>query len=201
MNLLEYLKAEAAKRGLIKPEMELDPAKVFELVRDMPYARATSRDPEVTIREWRGTCSGKHYLLKAVFAELGLRSHVMACSTELVVEPKQVPAELRSILADAGGRIVDIHNYLVVELPGGEMIVDATWPLEMKSLGFNVNETFIPGESQQMACRPIERWVVPEDKNPQQFKTELLSALFTAEELEHRDNFIRTFSRILAQRD
>ena len=25
---------------------------------------ASNRDPETTINEWRGTCSGKHYLLQ-----------------------------------------------------------------------------------------------------------------------------------------
>jgi len=180
--------------------MEMNAATVFVLVRDMPYSRAVSREPEVTIREWCGTCSGKHYQLKVLFAELGLRSRVMACSTELTIDPDQVPAELRPILEETSGRIVDVHNYLVTELPGGDMIVDATWPLETKGLELNVNETFTIGEDQRVACTPIERWVVPEDGDPQEFKEELLRKLFSSEELRHRDKFIRTFSKVLAQR-
>ena len=199
MDLLKLLKSEATKRGLLEPETEMDAAIVFELVRDMPYSRAASREPEVTIREWRGTCSGKHYLLKALFAELGLRSRVMACSTKLTINPAEVPAKLHPILEEADGCIIDIHNYLVVELPEGEMIVDATWPLETKSLGFNVNETFTLGEDQRLACSPIEKWVVPEDRNPQEFKEELLRKLFSVEELGYRDKFIRAFSRVLAK--
>jgi hypothetical protein len=41
---------------------------------------------------------------------------------------------------------------------------------------------------------------VPEDRNPQEFKDALLRKLFTAEELGHRDEFIRTFSLVLAKR-
>lgn len=199
MKLLELLKSEAMKRGLLERDTEMDLGTVFELVRDMPYSRASSREPAATIREWRGTCSGKHYLLKALFAELNLNSRVIACSTKLTITPDEVPTELRPILEEAGRYIVDVHNYLTVELPGGDMIVDATWPLNTKDLGFRVNETFTIGEDQQLACTPIESWVVPADKDPQEFKETLLRELFTPKELRHRDEFIRTFSKVLAE--
>jgi hypothetical protein len=199
MPLLDLLKAAAMNRNLLEPGTALNAATVFALVRDMPYSRASSREPEVTIREWRGTCSGKHYLLQALLAELGLRSRVMACSTELLIDPDQVPAELRPILQEVDGRIVDVHNYLVVELPAGETIVDATWPLKMESLGFEVNKTFNIGQDQQLTCTPIERWIVPEDRDPQEFKETLLRELFTTEELEQRNEFISTFSTVLAK--
>ena len=199
MGLVELLRSEAVKRGLLESEAEIDAAKAFALVRDMPYMRASSREPETTILEWRGTCSGKHYLLKALFAELGLRSRVIACTTESQMDPREVPVELRPILEESRGRIVDVHNYLVVELPDGEMIVDATWPLATKGLGFTVNEAFTLGEDQRLACVPIERWVVPEGRDPQEFKDELLREHFTLDELEHRDKFIRTFSQLLAE--
>ena len=46
MSLLEQLKSEAVKRGLLEPEAVLDLASVFALVRDMPYRRASDRQPE-----------------------------------------------------------------------------------------------------------------------------------------------------------
>ena len=130
-DLLNLLHAEAVERGQINPHASLDLARAFYLVRDMPYERASSRDPETIIREWQGTCSGKHYLLKALFEALGHHARVMACSTVELIDPDHVPAELGAILAETGGRFVDIHNYLVLEYPGGEMIVDATWPLSV----------------------------------------------------------------------
>ena len=72
--LLESLEYKAIKKGLIRPDAEIDAETAFTLVRDMPYIRASSRDPEITICEWRGTCSGKHYLLKTLFDELWLSS-------------------------------------------------------------------------------------------------------------------------------
>ena len=49
----------------------------------MTYQRASDRQPETLIREWRGTCSGKHYLLQALFAELGIPARLIACTTNL----------------------------------------------------------------------------------------------------------------------
>lgn len=189
--LLHTLKAEAVTRGLLKPDEEIDAGKAFLLVRDMPYIRASSRDPETTIREWRGTCSGKHYLLKGLLAELGYPSRLIACTTVAHIDPRQVRGKLRKLLEQSGGRFVDVHNYLILELPGKEMIVDATWPLSTRNMGTVVNERFVLGENHRIACEPLKTWVVPEDRDSQKFKEEILKASFTPQELAHREEFIK----------
>ena len=190
--LLETLRTKAVARGLLEPEQKLDAAKAFFLVRDMPYIRASSRDPETIIREWRGTCSGKHYLLKKLFAELGYVSRLIACTTVLHIDPKEARGRLRELLEQSEGRFVDVHNYLVLELPGKDMIVDATWPLATRGMGTVVNEHFVLGEDHRIACTPIKTWIVPEDRDSQQFKDEILRDTFTPDELAHRDEFIKT---------
>ena len=105
--------------------------------------------------------------------------------------------ELCALLEESGGRLVDVHNYLVVETSGGDTIVDAMWSLTMKVLGFDVNEVFVPGVDQQLADTPVKHWVVLEDRDPQEFKDELLREHFTPEELDHRDRFIRVFSELV----
>jgi hypothetical protein len=192
MTLLETLKSQAVQRGLLKPEHAINIEQAFLLVRDMPYTRASSRDPETIMREWRGTCSGKHYLLKELFAELGYHSRLIACTTVAHIDPQSVWGKLRKLLEQSQGRFVDVHNYLILELQGREMIVDATWPLSTKGMGTVVNERFVLGEDHKIACEPIKTWVVPEDRNSQEFKNEILKDSFTPEELAHRDEFIRT---------
>jgi hypothetical protein len=189
--LLETLKTEALRRGYLKPEEEIDLKKAFFLVRDMPYIRASSRDSETIIREWRGTCSGKHYLLKKLFAELGYQSKLIACTTVNHIDPKSVSGKLRKLLEGSNGRFVDVHNYLILELPDGEMIVDATWPLATKEMGLVVNEDFVLGVNHQIASKPIKEWVVPEEGDSQEFKNMILKESFTPEELAHRDEFIK----------
>lgn len=199
--LLETLKSEAIQRGLLKPDEEIDIRKAFFLVRDMPYTRASSRDSETIIHEWRGTCSGKHYLLKKLFAELGYQSKLIACTTVNHIDPKSVSGKLRKLLEQSDGRFVDVHNYLILALPdGGEMIVDATWPLATKEMGLVVNENFVLGVNHQIASKPIKTWVVPEEGDSQEFKNMILKESFTPEEMAHRDEFIKTLGVVTNSR-
>jgi len=198
--LLDILKSKAIEKGLLRPGEEIDTEKAFTLVRDMPYVRASSRDPETTIQEWRGTCSGKHYLLKGLFAELGYKSRLIACTTVTHIDPKSVKWKLRELLEQSGGRFVDVHNYLILELPQGDMIVDATWPISTKGMGTVVNERFVLEENHQIASKPLKTWVVPDDRNAQEFKDEILKESFTPEELAHRDEFIKTLGKMTSSK-
>jgi hypothetical protein len=195
MRLLNHLKSEAVRRGLSDPDVALEAASVFALVRDMPYQRASDRLPETIINEWRGTCSGKHYLLKALFAELGFPSQIMACTTAVPVDPLQVPDSLQPLYEAANRRFVDVHNYLILDLPDGrEMIVDATWPLSARASGLPVNEDFLLGHDQRLSAVPLQSWKVPEDQDPQEYKDQLLQENFTPAELEFREVVIEALS-------
>jgi hypothetical protein len=76
------------------------------------------------------------------------------------------------------------------------MIVDATWPRSAKDMGTVVNERFVLGEDQKIAVKPLQAWVVPDQRDPQEFKDEILKASFTPEELAHRDEFVRALSKV-----
>ena len=197
-SLLDQLKEAAVRRGLLDADAPLDAATVFRLVRDMPYKRASDRRPETIIREWRGTCSGKHYLLAALFRELGLKTRVMAGVLRTRPDPKTTHPDLLKLLEPVGGVFVDVHNWVEIDLPDGPMTVDATWPIYLKPFGFPVNEEFELGVSQPLAY-PIEiTYVVPEDEDPQAFKDHLLQTHFTPNELRARDAFIQALSALLS---
>ncbi len=194
--LLEKLKSKAIEKRLINEEDDIGAERAFQLVRDMPYTRASSRDPEIIIAEWRGTCSGKHYLLKSLFAELGYSSRLIACTSVTHLDPNKYQGKLRKLLKKSNGRFVDVHNYLILELPDGEMIVDATWPISTKGMGTVINEGFVLGENHKIATIPLETWDVPKDRDPQDFKNEILHERFSPEELIHREEFIKTISEL-----
>ena len=196
--IIEILKSKAVAKSLLEPNSEIDLEKAFQLVRDMPYARASSRKPETIIQEWRGTCSGKHYLLKQLFAELGYHAKLIACSTVEQIDPQSVPGKLREILEQSNGRFVDVHNYLVLDTPQGEMIVDATWPISTDGVGTVVNQSFQMGVDHQIACEPLECWEIPENQDPQAFKDKILSENFTPEELAHREAFIQAVGEMMS---
>ncbi len=185
-------KDEAVRRGFLSPTAKIDAASAFALVRDMPYRRASDRRPETTIREWQGTCSGKHYLLQALFAELNLPSQIIACTTVVPVDRADVPDHLLPLYESANCRFVDVHNYLVVSLPGDKrMIVDATWPLSAAEAGLTTNPEFVLGQDQQIAAEALESWSIPPGRDPQDFKDELLRTHFTPAELLFREEVIR----------
>ncbi len=154
----------------------------FELVREMPYRRAADRAPLTTIREWRGTCSGKHYLLQAVLAELGLATDLIACTTYVKADPALLPEPLAAILEE--GPVPDVHNFL-----RAPWIIDATWPLAARSYGIAVNPRFTEGRDMALPCDPIREFRVAVDADAQAFKDALLAEHFGGHELERRTRF------------
>ncbi len=196
MALLDLLHAQAVQRGLIEPAQTLDAPAVFNLVREMPYRRAADRQPETIISAWQGTCSGKHYLLQALFGELGLSAQVMACTTSEPIDAAKIPPELFPLYEAANRRFVDVHNYIVLDWPGlGPMLVDATWPLESAGRGMRVNPALIPGQDQLIALDPLQSWPIPAGRDPQAFKQELLQAHFSPAELQFREVILAALMR------
>jgi hypothetical protein len=199
MPLVPLLRSAAVDRGLLASEARIDAATAFTLVRDMPYRRASSRDPEVTIAEWRGTCSGKHILLHALFEELGLASTMILAPHEFSEEysPWLPPALLEDVRR---APVPDVHTFLRVQ-PDFEadwMTVDATWPLAARALGLPVNEAFIAGEDMEVAADPIEIHHVPPDVDPIEMKQRIL-ADWPAERRERREAFLAALMDWLAE--
>ena len=196
-NLTELLELEGHKRGLIASDQTLTAESAFALVRDMPYQRASSRRPESIIEEWRGTCSGKHYLLDWIFREMGMDSRVIMCTHRFTLENTgHFPPDLRSLVAQEP--VPDVHTYIRLESPAGWMTVDATWPSSTQPLGMPVNQSFKPGDDMTIACDPIETREVPEGRDPQEFKEQLI-AEFCGESGQARDDFIEGMSRWLSE--
>lgn len=197
-SLLEILREEAQDRGLIPASAGLSADEVFSLVRDMPYLRATSRQPGAVLREWRGTCSGKHYLLNQLFQELGYETRIIMCTHQFTQEnSRHFPESLRVHLA--GGPIPDVHTFLRLRPMGSDSTelkadagwtrLDATWPRETAVLGMTVNQRFEPGMDMQLACQPIEFFEVPEEADPQAFKEQLIGT-FCAGQMSERELLI-----------
>ena len=195
--LLPLFQEEAAKRGFLARGATPSPAQVFQMVRDMPYQRATSREPEVTVREWRGTCSGKHYLLKALFEAMGFDVRLMVCPHVFTRENSaHFPPDLREELAR--GPVPDVHNFIRVKTRDGWMDVDATWPLEARRLGFLVNDEFRIGVNMRVACEPLEILEAPVSADPQRLKEEVIKRHCGAQ-AERRDRFIEDLSKWIVQ--
>jgi hypothetical protein len=194
-SLVSLLQEKSRERTLLSGGKPLTAERAFALVRDMPYRRASSRRPEAIVEEWRGTCSGKHYLLADIFRELGLETRVfMATHRFTAKNTSHFPPDLRALVAH--GPVPDVHTYLSVSTPAGWTLVDATWPSSAAPLGMPVNREFRPGADMTIACDPIESLPVPEGEDPQQFKEQVI-ARFCGQSSQTRDDFIEGLGRWL----
>ena len=199
--LLTLFRAEAERRELLAPGATLPPERVYELVRDMPYGRASAPQPQITIREWRGTCSGKHYLLQSLIEELGFSTILIACTSEFTAANSPwLPPELGATVEKRP--VPDLHDFLRVQInttAEGDawMTVDATWPLASRELGLPVNERWRRGHDMLVACDPIELFHVPEDADPHAFEQQLIKREI-GDQAERRERFIDALSKWLS---
>lgn len=195
-SLRSLLEQESRRRNLLAAGESLSAATAFALVRDMPYQRASSREPEAIVKEWRGTCSGKHYVLDRIFRELGLDSRVIMCTHRFTRDNTgHFPPELRSLVAKEP--VPDVHTYIRLETGAGWMTVDATWPGSAGPLGMPANRVFAGGQDMTIACDVIDTYPVPAGHDPQAFKEELI-AEFCGASSQVRDDFIEGMSRWLS---
>jgi hypothetical protein len=97
----------------------------------------------------------------------------MMCTHRFTLETtKNYPTELWEVVAR--GPIPDVHTYIRLNAEAGWMTVDATWPAKAASLGMVVNMGFHPGKDMTLACSPIGTYEVPNGRDPQDFKQELI---------------------------
>ena len=196
--MLETFQIEAVRRRLLAEGSQPTPASVFALVRDMPYKRAKSRAPDAIVTEWQGTCSGKHYLLKELFQEMGVNTRIIMCTHQFSLEnTAHLPESLRQLTAP--GPVPDVHTFLRLETESGWMDVDATWPAQAEALGMPVNREFRWGVSMGLACSPMEYFDVPDGEEPQPFKEDLIRR-FCGGEVDRREAFIQGMSAWLAEK-
>ena len=200
MTILRQIRDTAAARGLIDPAtVTLDADAAFRLVRDMPYQRASDRRPKTTVAEWRGTCSGKHYLLREVFEELGMPVVLIAATHEFT--PATAPWLPTPLLEECGrSPVPDVHNFLRVQAAPhlDWQSVDATWPLAGRALGLPANEAFVPGEEHAIAADPHEVHHVPPDLDADELKQRMLDEV-TSGQRDRREHFIEALSEWLTE--
>jgi hypothetical protein len=78
------------------------------------------------------------------------------------------------------------------------MGVDAAFPLSSRKSRMVVIETFVLGQDRQIAAKPMETWIIPSERDAQDFKDQLLKRHFTSAELEFRNIVIAFLAEMTA---
>jgi hypothetical protein len=167
---------------------------LFERVRDIPYQYPASRDPIEVLRRRRGSCSGKHYLLGALFHRLGVPLRHMLCTHRFNESPLPFPEEMQAMLRK--NEIVDVHDYLQIQVNHDWIDVDVTWELVLRDFGFPVTESWDGKSSMLLTVIPDEHIRVEGD--PSKAKEELLAKL-TPRQRALRKQFLDALGKVVAE--
>ena len=146
---------------------------LFEKVRDIPYGSIGSRDPMDVYRKNKGTCSGKHELLKVLYRELGIPVKDFIIMHRFKKLPVKFPNDIQEILDRTD--IVDPHNFFKIQRDNKWYTVDITWDKDLKKLGFTVNEKWDGKSDMEIAVAPGGK--IYETDDPIVLKKELISKL------------------------
>jgi hypothetical protein len=147
--------------------------RLFEKVRDIPYGDIGSRDAGDIFRQNKGTCSGKHELLKELYREIGVQVKDFLVLHRFRDMPVNYPTEIREILNRSD--IPDPHNFIKIRAGGKWVIVEATWDKALKKLGFIVNENWDGKSDMKIAVAPGGK--IPESTDSMSLKKELIGRL------------------------
>jgi|LGVE01.1.fsa_nt_gb hypothetical protein len=131
---------------------------LYEHVRDIPFGSIGSRDPYAVYLANKGTCSGKNFLIKELYNEIGIQTKDMICLQrwkDLTWFPDdeygvvELPEELMKHFDN--NEIVDFHNYLKILVDDQWVQLDVTIDAPLKALGFHVVENW-DGKSDMSLC-------------------------------------------------
>jgi hypothetical protein len=164
--------------------------KLFENVRDIPYCYPASRDPAEVLKQRRGSCSGKHYLLGALFRMLGLRVRHMICTHRFNESPLVFPPPMQEMLRK--NEIVDLHDYLQIAVEDTWIDIDATWERGLREFGFLGNDEW-DGKGAMLLSVVADDFAEAE-RDPERLKEELLSKL-TPRQRALRKQFLEALSQ------
>jgi hypothetical protein len=178
----QFQELVAAFARLPEPDKYL---KAYEYVRDLAYGDIGSRDPYDVLEKQKGTCSGKHALLKMILVELGyeVESHfALHDFGKFPIDPW--PAELEEF---RGKIIPDFHDFLKVTIGGEKLTIDAVFDKELVELGFPALEW----DGKTSMALPVEASkIFPAEGDMEEHKVRLIKGL-SPEEQELRKRFLK----------
>lgn len=163
---------------------------LFEKVRDLPFRYPSSRDPVAVLREGVGSSSGKHLLLGEMLRRLGTPVRHIICTHCFNDSDLPFPEEMQTLLRK--NEILDLHDYLQIQVDGEWIDIDATWARNLRDFGFPVTEDWDGCSPMLLGFTADEHELVEGD--PAKVKEEMLSKL-TPRQRKLRDQFLSALSQ------
>ena len=191
--------ADAIEQACKNVDCAPDLRHILFSIRDIPYGRPTNNTPEDVLREWRGTCSGKHLALHDILTSLGYVSRFYMAQCRITPHVDWIPRRVREKIPEEG--IWDVHNFLKIEIDHREVVVDITWPESLQKDGFPVTSSWDGKENFNLAVSSIEKHVeIPANQDGLNYKKQWLRELNPGAMAKCREEFIEALSDHLLSR-
>ncbi|MEA3342940.1 MAG: hypothetical protein U9Q92_02140 [archaeon] len=127
--------------------------KLAEKAIDIPYGDIGSRNPKDVYENNKGTCSGKHELLKELYQELGIRTKSFIAMHRFKDLNIDFPDKIKDVLNRSD--IIDFHNFFKILVDNKWITIDITWDRPLKEWGFPVNENWDGISDMMLGIVPI----------------------------------------------
>ncbi len=161
---------------------KVDQAKAaYEYVRDIAYGDIGSRNPFDVLSKMKGTCSGKHALLKLLLEDLGYDVQSWFATHNFGQFPiRPWPAQL----AEFQGKIIpDYHDFLKIRIGQEWLMVDAVFDSSLTKLGFPTLEW----DGKTSMVLPVHASeIFQADGDMEDHKNKLIAALSPGDQTERK---------------
>ncbi|CAN7272642.1 hypothetical protein LJR030_002431 [Rhizobium sp. LjRoot30] len=188
-----FLQARVTERGTAGI------VQAYRAVQSMPYRSVADRTPLTALRTGVGACTAKHLILRDLLRRMGEEAVIEIVEGDFAsgipVHDSMSPP-LQAALREGG--VIDMHCRVRLSGPDGSRHLDATWPLEMERLGFEVDRDWSgQGDTRQAIAKVVVR---SEDDDVLGTKAKLLAGL-SEEETRRRLEFLRLLTEWLATQE
>ena len=160
---------------------------IYHAVRNIPYGRAGKRDPIAVLENHRGSCSGKHVLLRDLLRIAGYEAKVVTIHTyfnKAIPLLPSLPDDLSTMIRDR--EVDDYHHFVRIRISGQWLNLDATWQDALGEHEFPVNTDWDGTGHTAIASATIKEYPAVEDIAA--FKQKLIASL-SPEARENREKF------------
>ncbi|MBL7151889.1 MAG: hypothetical protein ISS89_04820 [Candidatus Omnitrophica bacterium] len=173
---------------------------IFENIRDIPYAlipelRDPDKGPVGILKLNKGSCVPKHYLLGALFGEMGITVKYASYLFDWDDKRIKYPPALRELTKEMP---LTAHLACKAYINKRWALVDATWDPALKKYGFPVNEEWDGFSDCKNAVIPIEE-IVHETLDERLRYSQERRASYTEKEKEAYVKFSAQFNDWLAR--
>ena len=166
---------------------------IYHAVRNIPYGATGERSPISVLENRRGSCSGKHVLLRDLLRAVGYEAEVITIHTHFnkaIPLLPSFPDDLSLMFRE--GNINDYHHFVRILIDGQWLNLDATWQDSLRDHGFPVNTDWNGIGHTTVAAATIEEF--PAVENLAAFKQKLIAAL----PLDAREKREKFFDKLIS---